>query len=130
MLTNLSVFSQTLILTEKGDTAICFSVNKGKYILGEHYKLQECQALLSVCETQKMLLDSVITNKQLNIDGCKQVIYNQSVLLSNGQIQIKTLENEIKIEQKNTRKQIVYKWLTTGCGVAVTVLMGYLLLAK
>jgi hypothetical protein len=124
------VFSQTLILNEKGDTTICFTIGQGKYLLGEHYKLQECQALLNVCESQLILTDSVTKNQQLNIGGYKNVISNQSILLSSQATEIKTLEGNVEQEQKNVRTQKVYKWITAGCGVAVTILMGYLYLTK
>lgn len=124
------MFSQTLILNERGDTTICFTIGQSKYLLGEHYKLQECQALLNVCESQLILTDSVTKNQQLNIGGYKNVISNQSILLSSQATEIKTLEGNVEQEQKNVRTQKVYKWITAGCGVAVTILMGYLYLTK
>jgi hypothetical protein len=126
---NLNAFSQTLVLNKK-DTTICFSINQAKYLLKEQYKLQECQALLNICETQKTLLDSVIANQRLNANNLKSVIFNQKTLISYKDLEITSCNDKIAYEQKKVRKQKVYKWLAIGGGCLLSGYLGYKYLTK
>jgi len=119
---SLKTFSQTLVLNNK-DTTICFSVSQAKYLLKEHYNLQECQTLLGICESQKTLLDSVIANQKLNANGLKSVILNQKTLISYKDDEITLLNDKIAYEQKKVRKQKIYKWLGIVGGVVGTTLV-------
>ena len=126
---NLNSFSQTLVSTKK-DTSICFSLNRAKYLLKEHYNLQECQALLNICESQKTLLDSLIANQKLNANNLKGIILNQKTLVSYKDDEISLLNDKIAYEQKEVRKQKVYKWLAIVGGVVGTTFVTYKYLTK
>ena len=118
------------MLNEKGDTTICFSIEKGKYLLKQVYRVKECDTLYSICETQKVLSDSMILEQKSNIEYYKKIVANKNVLLSSKDAEIDMLEAKVKTEQKNVRKEKVYKWLTVGVSACVTGLMAYLLMVK
>lgn len=130
LLRSINVFSQTLVLNENSDTTICFSINQGKYLLKQVYKLKECDTLYSICNQQLLLSDSVIANQKINIDSYKKIVSNQYILISSKDAEIDMLDEKIKEEKKNVRKQKVYRWLTFGVSVCVTTLMAYLLVVK
>jgi hypothetical protein len=129
LLTTLSAFSQTLILNKK-DTSICFSINQAKYLLKEQYKVKECQTILTICEKQNALSDSIINNFRANNNSLKSVIFNQKSIIGLQDTEIDDLNDKISDEQRQVRKQKAYKWVSIGCGILASGFIGYKYLTK
>lgn len=59
LLISLTTYSQKVVLNDKGDTTICFSISQSKFLLKQAYALKECDTLKSICELQLTKCDSV-----------------------------------------------------------------------
>jgi hypothetical protein len=125
LLTNSTMYSQTAVLNEKGDTTICFTLPQSKFLLKTQYKLKECDTLNKICELQLSLSDSIIRSD-------KVIQNNQSLMLRNKDEQIGLYKHEISSlrlqlsdSQRATRRQKVYKWLAIGGGATLSGFLGY-----
>lgn len=129
-LTSSITFSQTLGLNEKGDTTITFGINKGRYLLKEHYKLQECNKLDSICEQQRAYSDSVATYQTKNATDYKKVIENDKEIVFVKDNQIEGLKTDLATANKRLKLQKVYKWVAIVGGGAVSGFLGFKYLTK
>jgi endoglucanase Acf2 len=127
---SLQTFSQTLVLNEKNDTTICFSLAKGKYLLKQTYKVAECDTLRKICEVQRLMSDSVILEQSSNIADYKIVIDNQKNMLWMKDNQIDNLKLELEGEKRATKLQKVYKWVAIIGGGALSGYLGYKYVTK
>jgi hypothetical protein len=123
-------FSQVTVLDSKGDTTICFTIPQAKFLLKEHYKIQECDTLKSICEKQLSICDTAL-------EWGRQISKNQMLVIKNKDEQIKLeeyqitkLKESLKGSQKEIRKQKFYKWSAIIVGGVATGYLGYRLLKR
>lgn len=126
-------FSQTIILGSKKDTStanVCFTLDQSKFLLKSYYKLQECDTLRTICEEQRSYCDSAL-------EAEKKVSANFSMVIKNNKDAFKIYDyaivgynNKLKDARRQTRKQIVYKWVAIAVGGAATGAMTYLWIKK
>lgn len=111
MLATSHLYSQKVILNEKGDTSVIFSLNQSRYLLKAVYKVNELDSLNEICEHQNRLHDSihVFDNK---------IIANDSIIHKNDTTAISLKQYEVDKEkskrleaEKATKRQKVYKWV-------------------
>lgn len=126
--TSLMTFSQQIILNDKGDTLICFSVNKSKFLLKEYYRAKELDEVLKICETEKQISDTIIVRSLVIISDLKQVNANNQQIIKAKDYELEQANISIGIANKNVRKQKVYKWIAIGVGATITGFSGYYIL--
>jgi len=110
---NITVYSQKTILSNTKDTLICFTINQSKFLLKEHYKLEKCDTLFSICELKNSLKDSVIKGKNL--------IIQNHIGINKDLMQIITLKDEqfnnIKTENLSLSKQLKWQKIYKFCAI-------------
>ena len=116
------------MLSDKGDTTICFTVSQSKYLLKEHYELKKCDTLKSICEQQKSLCDSVVADKNKIINAKNFMLDNQNTMLKLKQYEVDKLTGQLDIAKTEVKKQKTYKWIAIGSGIAVSIFSGYYIL--
>lgn len=126
--TSLMTFSQQIILNDKGDTLICFSVNESKFLLKEYYRAKELDEVLKICETEKQISDTIIVRSLVIISDLKQVNANNQQIIKAKDYELEQANISIGIANKNVRKQKVYKWIAIGVGTTITGFSGYYIL--
>lgn len=126
--TSLMTFSQQIILNDKGDTLICFSVNESKFLLKEYYRAKELDEVLKICETEKQISDTIIVRSLVIISDLKQVNANNQQIIKAKDYELEQANISIGIANKNVRKQKVYKWIAIGVGATITGFSGYYIL--
>lgn len=126
---SLTAYSQKTIL-DKGDTLICFTVKQSKFLLKEHYRAEECDTLKSICEAQSQLKDSVIKSDKKIQNDLSLVIKNKDSEIALQDLVIDDLRKKILLEQKATRRQKFYKWLSITGGCVATGFVGFLYITK
>lgn len=84
------------MLSDNGDTTICFTINQSKFLLSTYYKYKECDTILSMTNQQIDNLssvlyykDSIIEIKQNQLDTLKYT-FNEVTLLYKQQIDIQS----------------------------------------
>lgn len=117
-------------MNEKGDTTITFGINKGRYLLKGHYKLQECNKLDSICEQQRAYSDSVATYQTKNATDYKKVIENHKEETFINENTIKGLSLDLETANKQTRRQKAGKWVAIFIGGALNVFIGFKYVTK
>jgi len=123
-------FSQTAVLNEKGDTTICFSVSKAKFLLKQVVARKECDTLLSNCETQLNYCDSINdSNKRIQI-VMSEMMKKQREVDSLYIFRIQSLELDVENEKKKVVKQKFYKTISIIAGSITTGFMTYLWITK
>lgn len=128
LLVSSKVFSQKVMLNDKGDTTICFTVGQSKYLLKEHYELKKCDTLKSICEQQKSLCDSVVADKNKIINAKNFMLDNQNTMLKLKQYEVDKLTGQLDIAKTEVKKQKTYKWIGIVSGIAVSLFSGYYIL--
>jgi len=114
---NLMTYSQKLVLDDRGDTLVCFSVPKSKFLLKQVYKVAECDTLLKICERQKTLCDTITQRNARIIFNCFGVNDANERIIKVKDYEITRIGDQLKDTQKQVRRQKVYKWFficTTG----------------
>ena len=124
-LINSVAYSQTLILSEKGDTNVCFTIPQSKYLLKQVYKAKEYVTLDSICEAQLVLCDTVNKRNERIIYDYKMIDNNYNKMLGLKQHEIDRLTQALNEEKKKTRRQKLYKWIAIGTTGLVTGAFGY-----
>jgi hypothetical protein len=113
------------MLNEKKDTTICFTLTQGKYLLKQTYKVKECDTLRKICEEQRLECDSINKGNELIIKDYKGIMENQNGLLKLKQYEVDKLKVDLKLANKEVRKQKVYKWIAIGTTALATSYLGY-----
>lgn len=125
LLMNLPVFSQQVVLNSKGDTTICFSIPQTKFMLKQHYKVVMLDSLNAICESQRLIADSIIRNDKVIFDKEHQIVLNRNQVIVLKDHEISNL-NLVIIDQKKTiRRQKLYKWLSIIGGGTISSFLGY-----
>jgi len=125
-----TAYSQTTVLSNSGDTTICFTIGKAKFLLKRYYDHQKMVELYSICSQEISLADSIIGTQKSTIENQKEIAENQQEIDHLKDQEIAQLKQNLKTERKNTRKQKVQKFVAIGTGVVVSGLMAVLYLAK
>jgi uncharacterized membrane-anchored protein YitT (DUF2179 family) len=126
---SLTLFSQKTTLID-GDTSICFSVAKSKYLLKQIYLVSEKDALLKITEQQlkiciqeKIIYENQLSEFQQYIDNQKEITSNITAVSTQKEEQIKALAKELKKQKSKT-------WLSIFGGIFSTAFVSYLWISK
>lgn len=126
---SLTLFSQKTTLID-GDTSICFSVAKSKYLLKQIYLVSEKDALLKITEQQlkiciqeKIIYENQLSEFQQYIDNQKEITSNITAVSTQKMEQIKALAKELKKQKSKT-------WLSIFGGIVSTAFVSYLWISK
>lgn len=117
------MYSQVLVLNENKDTTVCFTINQSKFLLNQNYRFRECDTLRIICEKQNSYKDSVISYFKLKILGYEKIESNNLQKFSLKDIEIKSLNTQIKSLNKSLRTQ---KFLKIASIIGFGGLSGYL----
>jgi hypothetical protein len=116
----LTVFSQATILDSASvskvrtlkigkDTIIGFNVNQSKYLLTKVYHSEACDTLLSICEQQKSLSDSLRKDNLTEINHYQMIMANKDTMFGLKAEELKKTENALMDANKEIRKQKTQK---------------------
>lgn len=130
LLMNLQAFSQQVVLNSKGDTTICFSVPQAKFMLKKYYQVEMLDSLFAICELQRQVADSIISNDQKIFDKNQLILNNQYQVVVLKEYEISKLENIVTDQKKTIRRQKLYKWLSIIGGGTISSFLGYKYLSK
>lgn len=130
LLMNLQAFSQKVVLNSKGDTTICFSVPQAKFMLKKYYQVEMLDSLFAICELQRQVADSIISNDQKIFDKNQLILNNQYQVIVLKDHEISNLANIITDQKKAIRRQKLYKWLSIIGGGTISSFLGYKYLTK
>lgn len=130
LLISLKTYSQKAIVTETGDTSICFSVEQSKFILKKINSGKLCDTLLSVCENQLRLSDSVSKSNEKIISILNQKFETEKQLTDLCNSKIDVLEWQIENYKKDIKKQKSQKIAGILAGIVTTSFMTYMYIKK
>lgn len=130
MFLNLTAFSQTLVLNKDKDTTICFSVDRAKFLIKEHYRADEYFKLDSLCELKSKKKDLEIKMYKKIQEDLEKVISNTNDINLIKDDQIKALKLVIEDKDSKIKAQKVYKWISIGAGVIFSGFLGYKYITK
>lgn len=100
-LMNLMAFSQKIV-SNNGDTLICFSINQAKFLAKEHYRAETYFTADSICKEQIILKDRQVKMYIKIEDKLQGIINNQSnvIKFKDGEL------NQCKIILDNSQREI------------------------
>jgi len=124
------LYSQQIILSDKKDTLIGFTIPQSRFLLTTYYQTNLYKTLDSLCEQQRVQQDSIIDSQKEMMKDQNSIILNKNEIIEAKDFQIKNLDVAIQEEKKRTRKQKVYKWCAIAGGIVTTSAMGYLYITK
>ena len=124
-----TLFSQKAVLID-GDTSICFTVPKSKFLLKQVYTIAEKDTLLTITETQLEICiqEKVIYEQQ--VQAYQQIINSQLLITKNKSAVLSQKNEDIKSLNTQLSKQKVKTWLSLLGGLASTVFISYLYIKK
>jgi len=122
---SLTLFSQKTTLID-GDTSICFSIPRAKFLLKQIYLVSEKDTLLKITENQYKVCmqEKVIYQQQLS--EFEKYIYNQNQITSNITALNTQKDEEIKALNKRFKTQKLKTWGSIIIGVVSTAFVSYL----
>ena len=116
--------SQTTVLTSKGDTNICFSLPRAKFLLKQSFKITELSNLNLVSETRRSFLDSAFQADEKSIKDESMMIKNDKEAFGLEEYKIQKLTEDLKSCNRATRRQKVYKWIAIIAGGTGVTFLG------
>lgn len=126
---SLTLFSQKAVFID-GDTLICFTVSKSKFLLKQVYTVAEKDTLLKITENQlKICIEEKIIYEQ-QLQEFQQYIYNQQQITSNIVAVSTQKDEQIKAVNKSLRTQKVKTWFSIASGIVSTAFVSYLYIIK
>ena len=125
---NLRAYSQRVVLDEKRDTMICFTVNQSKFLLKKVYELEKCDTLKSICNRQLVFKDKIIENKDTVIKSLKMINDNVNSMLKLKEHEVDRLKSALQVANDEARKQKRHKWFFIGTTAVVSLFTGYYIL--
>ena len=125
---NLRAYSQRVVLDEKRDTMICFTVNQSKFLLKKVYELEKCDTLKSICDSQLVLKDKIIKNKNSEIVAISMMNDNINSMLKLKEHEVDRLKSALQVANDEVRKQKRHKWFFIGTTAVVSLFTGYYVL--
>jgi len=134
---NISIKPQRVktVVNAVGDTLIQMSVDDAKILLVGVIDKQICDSLLSVYEDRDDLNKKIIEVQSTQIKlieqkvmNCEQIVNNMNKMLNNKDIEIGLLNETIKDQKKEIRKQKTLKFVSAGAAIVIPALTIGLLL--
>lgn len=126
---SLTLFSQKPVLID-GDTSLCFSIPKSKFLLKQVYLVAEKDTLLKLTEIELKVSKEKNAIYQQQIKAFEDIIYSQKEINQNNLAINKQKDEEIKILNKELAKQKVKTWASILGGVVSTAFVSYLYIKK
>jgi hypothetical protein len=125
----LTLFSQKTTLID-GDTSICFTVPRAKFLLKQIYLVSEKDTLLKITENQLKICtqEKIIYEQQLS--EYEKYINNQKEINSNVTAVSTQKDEQIKALNKNFKTQKLKTWGSIFVGVVSTAFVSYLWISK
>ena len=130
MLTISVGYSQKTVLSNTGDTLVCFTQPQSKFLLKEYYKKELSDSLLSICETQTDLYKVIVQSKDKIIDNQQLIIANDKQIIANQEAQKEELDATNKSLKKQLRKSRFKTFLVGAAGLAATTIVTVLYVQK
>lgn len=127
---SLRAFSQVAELNKNGDTVICFSINRAKFLAKEHYRADAYYKSDSICKSQVKEKDQIINMYKKIEDKHNTMIENQKNVITLKNEQIKELELNLQLKDKEIKRQKLYKYISIASGAALTGYLGYKYITK
>ena len=126
---SLTLFSQKTTLID-GDTSICFTVPRAKFLLKQIYLVSEKDTLLKITENQLKICtqEKIIYEQQLS--EYEKYINNQKEINSNITAVSTQKDEQIKALNKNFKTQKLKTWGSIFVGVVSTAFVSYLWISK
>jgi len=109
-------YSQTIILSDKKDTLIGFTIPQAKFLLKQPAKVKEQSSLLSVCEKQRLYQDSSRRADSIIIKDQKTTIENKEEAIVIKDMLCKADKDDLNSEIDRQKRQ---KWIVIGVGILV-----------
>ena len=124
-----TLFSQKAVFID-GDTSICFTVPKSKFLLKQVYTVAEKDTLLKITETQLQICiqEKVIYEQQ--VQAYQQIINSQLLINKNISAVLSQKDEDIKNLNTKVSKQKAKTWFAIIGGVVTTVFISYLYIIK
>ena len=126
---SLTLFSQKTTLID-GDTSICFSIPRSKFLLKQIYLVSEKDTLLKItekelkiCIQEKVIYEQQLKQFQQFIDNQKEINSNITAISNQKDEEIKALNNQF-------RKQKLKTWFSILGGFVSTAFVSYLWIGK
>lgn len=129
LLMSSTVYSQKTV-SNNGDTTICFSVKRAKFLLKEAHRAEECDTLRNICNRKIQFKDSIILSYEHSEKNLLIVNKNHNEIVALNKHKIEALEAAIESEKKRTKRQEFYKWCAIFVGGASTGYLTYRLVTK
>lgn len=123
---NLTGYSQTTVLSKTGDTTICFTVPQSKFLLKKVYEVEKFKILDSICNEQLSLCDSIQSHFKIQVMKQDEIISNTNKIIELKEYQIAKLEEVLKEQKKEIKKQRRRKNLAITGGIISTGFFAYL----
>lgn len=131
LLSTISVgYSQKTVLSNTGDTLVCFTQPQTKFLLKEHYQKELSDSLLSICESQTDLYKVVVQSKDKIIDNQQMIIENDKQIIENQEAQKEELNANNKLLKKQLRKSRFKTFLVGAVGLVSTTIVTILYVQK
>lgn len=127
---NTTVCLGQTVLSNRGDSLICFSLNQGKWLLKQAYKVREVTALDSICEAQLTNSNKIIDNQKIEMNNKDLINNNNNELLQLKQDEVNNQKNKVAEAKKALRKEKVKRLATTVVATLIIAYETYLLVIK
>jgi hypothetical protein len=113
-----------------GDTSICFSIPKSKFLLKQVYFVLEKDTLLRITETELKICQEQNSIFIQQVEAYQKIIANQQQVASNLSAISSQKDDEIKALNKQITNQKVKTWVAILSGVVSTGFVSYLWITK
>ena len=108
-------YSQSILVSsETLDTTICFNIAQSRFLLKQHYKVEECNQLLGIAEQTIGVLNKIVFDKNEVIKTQEQLVntLEKGIRVRDGEITRLKLETEnCYVEVKRQKSQKVWFFL-------------------
>jgi hypothetical protein len=125
----LTLFSQKTVFID-GDTSICFSIPKSKFLLKQVYTVTEKDTLLKITETQLQVCIQGKLIYEQQVQAYQQIINTQLLINKNISAVLSQKDENIKTLNTQLSKQKAKTWISILGGVVTTVFISYLYIQK
>ncbi len=123
LITNSQIFSQQIILNDKGDTLNCLTQTQSKFLIKTYYEKKECDTLLSIYKKELINSKKIITFKDLIITDKDKIISGRDSLEIIKDSEIDIYKEQLKKSKREIKKQKFYKTIWFSTTVAALILL-------
>jgi hypothetical protein len=123
---SLTAYSQKMVLTNDGDTAIVYTVSQSRFLLQQYYKEKESKELADLLEQNLAIQDSIVKQQREIIAAKNKYISNLNDISEVKDIELTNLTNNLN---KSTRKISVLKrnkWIYLSLGVVGGMVLNHM----